>query len=475
MSNNTRDSSRTSDSSYDVPVTRMIAGKYTIQQCMDTAERVVREKTSSYKQLDVDAENHIPKFQMNGTYILLQLYRFLSISKKRNEKQTGNFSLHIHNSIFLITYSIFIFPGKKELSMGRNLGRGAFCVVTEVTKIKLSNKSSSNGAPKETTIEKKMDYDERMILSVVQDRNFMEAHCLRGSKKDCRYAIKAVQSSCESDVQRFINGVVDLAVEARFLSVICHPNIIKMRAMSAASPFSTTQPFFLILDRLYDILGTRIMKWKREKHGGMRVLDCRVGLREQEFWMERVSVILDLGLALHYLHQNNIVYRDIKPDNIGFDVRGDVKIFDFGLSKELDPTLKDEDGLYHMTADTGSPRYMAPEIFRGERYNESVDVYSFSILMWQILKLQTPFEGYTMSILKKKVMDGGTRPKCDPKWSQQIRDLLQNGWGASKSRPRMEDVIEVLRSEINCCNMSKLGSINDLDASRKSDASLQAI
>ena len=359
--------------------------------------------------------------------------------------------------------------------MGRSLGKGAFCVVTEVTKIKLSNKTASQNAPQQDKAQKEIYFDERMIQSVVQDRKFMEAHCLRGSHKDCRYAIKAVQASCHSDVQRYINGVVDLAVEARFLSVICHPNIIKMRAMSGASPFSTTQPFFVVLDRLYDILGTRIAKWKREKPGSMRVLDCRTCLMEQEFWIERISVILDLGTALRYLHESNIVYRDIKPDNIGFDVRGDVKIFDFGLSKELDPAEKDDDGFYNMTADTGSPRYMAPEVFLGKRYNESVDVYSFSILIWQILKLQTPYEGYTMNILKKKVINGGARPKCDPKWSPQIRGLLQSGWGTPKNRPTMDEIIEVLRCEMNCYTSLKRGSINDLDASRKSDASLLAI
>jgi hypothetical protein len=356
------------------------------------------------------------------------------------------------------------------------LGKGAFCAVTEVTNIKLANKKTTMENVQPGELQKEIYYDERMIQSVIQDRSFMEKFCLRGSHKDCRYAIKAVQSSCDSDVQRYINGVVDLAVEARFLSVICHPNIIKMRAMSDASPFSATQPFFLILDRLYDILGTRIAKWKRERHGGsMRVLDCRTCMMEQEFWIERISVILDLATALHYLHESNIVYRDIKPDNIGFDVRGDVKIFDFGLAKELDPTTKDSDGFYNMTADTGSPRYMAPEIFLGKRYNESVDVYSFSILMWQMLKLQTPFEGYTMILLKKKVMDGNTRPKCDPKWSPQIRELLQNGWGMPKNRPSMSEIIEVLRYEMNSHSNLKRGNPNELDASRKSDASLLAI
>jgi serine/threonine protein kinase len=61
-----------------------------------------------------------------------------------------------------------------------------------------------------------------------------------------------------------------------------------------------------------------------------------------------------------YFTNCSIVYRDLKPDNVGFDVRGDVKIFDFGLSRQL-PSEKLKDGTYNMTGDTGSPRYMAPE------------------------------------------------------------------------------------------------------------------
>jgi hypothetical protein len=49
---------------------QLIEGKYTIEQCMNTAERVVQQKTSAYRLLDVEAENGIPKFHMSGTLCL---------------------------------------------------------------------------------------------------------------------------------------------------------------------------------------------------------------------------------------------------------------------------------------------------------------------------------------------------------------------------------------------------------------------
>ncbi len=59
------------------------------------------------------------------------------------------------------------------------------------------------------------------------------------------------------------------------------------------------------------------------------------------------------------IHHFRIIYRDLKPENIGFDVRGDLKIFDFGLSKEV--RNPDADGNYALTGYAGSPIYMAPE------------------------------------------------------------------------------------------------------------------
>jgi serine/threonine protein kinase len=142
------------------------------------------------------------------------------------------------------------------------------------------------------------------------------------------------------------------------------------------------------------------------------------------------------------------MHRDIKPDNIGFDVRGDIKLCDFGLAKEFDPRRSNDDGLYKFTEDTGSPRYMDPNVALGLPYNESCDVYSFCVLLWQMLQLELPFEKFTMNLLKKLVFQGGVRPKINNSWSVPLGEMMRNGWSADiKLRPRMNAVCATLKAE----------------------------
>ena len=161
-------------------------------------------------------------------------------------------------------------------------------------------------------------------------------------------------------------------------------------------------------------------------------------------------------------------------NSIGFDVRGDVKIFDFGLAKEINPSKVDKKGMYNLTVDTGSPRYMAPEVALGKPYNERCDVYSLSILVWQILALETPFEGYTMNMFNKRVVEGGARPKADPKWpSTLMAKMLEQGWGDQFKRQSMSEFSESLREELQAHAEDYEESQGMLDASQKSELALR--
>jgi serine/threonine protein kinase len=129
---------------------------------------------------------------------------------------------------------------------------------------------------------------------------------------------------------------------------------------------------------------------------------------------------------------------------------GDVKLFDFGLAKELDDTLKSGcSELYELSGNTGSLRYMAPEVARSEPYNLSADVYSFGLLLWQICALDLPYDGMNRQDHSELVVHGNERPQLESSWSTPLRILMKRAWEPDPLvRPSMDSIYKILRREI---------------------------
>lgn len=92
-------------------------------------------------------------------------------------------------------------------------------------------------------------------------------------------------------------------------------------------------------------------------------------------------------LALKYFHENGIVYRDIKLDNILLTTKGHIKIGDYGLCKE---------NMWQGNSTAtfcGTPEFMAPEIISGKQYDRAVDWWALGVLLFQMLLCQSPFKG----------------------------------------------------------------------------------
>jgi serine/threonine protein kinase len=177
----------------------------------------------------------------------------------------------------------------------------------------------------------------------------------------------------------------------------------------------------------------------------------------------RLKVAFDISAALKFLHSKSIIYRDLKPENLGFDVRGDIKLFDLGLVKELHPHNRDRHGNWKLSM-AGTPRYMAPECGMYQPYNLSADVYSFSMLLWEILALEKPLKDFTYTRLKNEIFIDGERPPIKKIFNKTLRSLIHSGWSQTpRYRPSMDAVYETLKKEY--LRLVPTGSVSEEDIS----------
>jgi serine/threonine protein kinase len=158
-------------------------------------------------------------------------------------------------------------------------------------------------------------------------------------------------------------------------------------------------------------------------------------------WPQRVKIARDTSLGMAYVHNKaGIIQRDLKSQNILVTAGFDVKIADFGLARTLAPG--------RMQTYCGTPSYMAPEIVRQEPYTEKADVYSFGIVMWEILTREEPYEGCPGGLqLAYAVANEGLRPPipayCPAEWAR----IMTRAWSDNPDdRPTFDDIQRELSS-----------------------------
>ena len=155
---------------------------------------------------------------------------------------------------------------------------------------------------------------------------------------------------------------------------------------------------------------------------------------------QALNFILDITRGIYYLHDrkpNCIIHRDIKPTNLLLTESKRVKICDFGISCfQHDPKQK-----YKMTGETGTYRYMAPEVLLCEEYDSSVDIYSLGIIMFKLLE-DIPFKFLTVTQIINAVSKKSYYPKIK---DYAIKDLIENTWNYDpEKRITADEVIDQL-------------------------------
>jgi len=180
---------------------------------------------------------------------------------------------------------------------------------------------------------------------------------------------------------------------------------------------------------------------------------CSGGLKKSMLtkmsFHKKIEIVFAIAKGLKYLSQDLfpekiVLHRDIKPHNMAFTRNGSIKILDLGLAKSVERS-SNEDEVYSMTGDTGTVRYMAPEVAKGEPYNDKADVYSFSMVAWYILTGKVPYGNLTLKQMQEYVFQGLDRPKCPKSWPPEISALLSKCWAQdSFERPNFAQITRTL-------------------------------
>ncbi|KAF8022645.1 hypothetical protein BT93_F0227 [Corymbia citriodora subsp. variegata] len=210
----------------------------------------------------------------------------------------------------------------------------------------------------------------------------------------------------------------EFAQEVYIMRKIRHRNIVQFIGACTRSPRLCIVTEYMSGGSLFDFL-----------HKQNDVLKLSTVLR----------LAIDISKGMNYLHKNNIIHRDLKTANLLMEENEVVKITDFGVAR-----VQTQSGV--MTAETGTYRWMAPEVIEHRPYDHKVDVFSFGVVLWELLTAKLPYEDLTPLQAAIGVLHKGLRPTIPEHTHPDLEKLLNKCWEREPSlRPEFSEIVETLQ------------------------------
>ena len=214
------------------------------------------------------------------------------------------------------------------------------------------------------------------IQRTIGKGNFAKVKLARHTVTGREVAIKIIEKSqlTQSTLQKVFR-------EVKIMKTLNHPNIVRLFEV-----IEEGTKLYLVMEyasggEVFDFLVA---------HGRMKEKDARVKFRQ-------------IVSAVHYMHANNIVHRDLKAENLLLDADCNIKIADFGFSNHFKIGTK-------LDTFCGSPPYAAPELFQGKKYDgPEVDVWSLGVILYTLVSGSLPFDGQNLKELRERVLKGKYR------------------------------------------------------------------
>ena len=243
-----------------------------------------------------------------------------------------------------------------------------------------------------------------------------------GVYKNIKVAIKK-HKSCES------HAFTEFYREINVLISLKHENLILYHGACTEHPLSIVTEFCEGGD-LFNLLHRRA--------------------NVQLSWTQRLAVLRQIAEGMKYLHANSFIHRDLKSLNILLkkEVNGEkdeilIKISDFGLSK----VLSDDE---YMTGQLGTCHWMAPEVLKSTHYTLKADVYSFAVLLFEVITRCTPYKGLGQEEIRAQVCNFGLRPNLalvPEDCPKSLKSLMVLCWSEnSEDRPSFDSIANILET-----------------------------
>ncbi|ESO02910.1 hypothetical protein HELRODRAFT_81107, partial [Helobdella robusta] len=271
-----------------------------------------------------------------------------------------------------------------------------------------------------------IEYNELLPLgSMIGHGAFGNVH--RGHWRGEEVAIKLFVVSSISPANHVNSMIESIRKEAQLFWLLHHPNIIRLLGVCLSPPN-------LCL----------VMEYARG--GPVSQIIQRFSLTPEII----VNWALQIARGMNYLHEGarlHIVHRDLKSNNIlileaieGNNLENKtLKIIDFGLAREASHTT-------HMST-AGTYAWMAPEVFKSQKFSKFSDVWSYGVVLWELLTGKTPYEGFNFAAILYGVGNNTLKLPIPDSCPQSFKDLLQRCWQpAAHNRPTFRNIISILES-----------------------------
>ena len=245
---------------------------------------------------------------------------------------------------------------------------------------------------------------------------FGEAYLVKSNMTKKNYVMKSINFELLDEKNKLytIN-------EAILLKNIDHPNIIKFKEV-----FEVKKP---------NIQLNIIMEYA--ENGDLNKL-LETNINKKVYFKENILInwLCQICSALKYIHYKKIIHRDIKPANIFMNNLGQIKLGDFGISKNLK-------NLELASSFVGSAYYTAPEMIYEEKYSYEIDIWALGVTFYELMNLKKPFRAEYPAIyleIKNKEVD-----EINNIYSKPFRNLIYQMLKKNpKERPKADDILNNL-------------------------------